>query len=531
MRESFEEQRERYAKRPRRDVDEFSGAGGFQSAEHSRDALSWMKSQLSPDSALEEDRQEMIERVDSAVKNYELAANHVEGRVIRVAGWGMTVEPEIGFDDANEEGEISAEQDEWNKILRTNWEIVAERIGKNGEELWQIQHQMQRDYEKRGEWFLLIGDEADPLSPITLKVEAIDPDLISTPDTMAGDRSVRMGIKVDANGRPIGCYIRESHPGDTLDVKWRWRYEPFVLKNGMPRIIHHHDRKRSTRGFPRMQVGIRRLKNAEEYDQAELERNFVAACHVGVIRTELAFANITEKHGALEDSQGRRVREMSPGQFVYAGPTDQVAFNSPNGPSEGFGPYIEHEGRMFAAGCGTHLELLSGDWKQMSYSTARLLWNVEDGSTAVLQVAHECTVRWIYRHFVTRMILAGLVDIDSVEYRANPWPFWASRIILPPHQSIDPQREDRNEQVNIEACMQPGSDMAERINGKPARVVYAAVKRDRALRKKFGLEEHLPQMNRDQELMPEEPGGTGRAPTQAGDSNQESSDANIGAAA
>ena len=40
----------------------------------------------------------MCDRADSAYKNYELATNHVEGRVIRVAGSGMTVEPEIGFD-------------------------------------------------------------------------------------------------------------------------------------------------------------------------------------------------------------------------------------------------------------------------------------------------------------------------------------------------------------------------------------------------------------------------------------------------
>ena len=85
QREHFERVRAERENRPRRDRSEFS-AGGFQSAEHSRDSRSWMTSQLSPDSALEFDRQTMIERADSAVKNYELATNHVEGRVIRVAG-------------------------------------------------------------------------------------------------------------------------------------------------------------------------------------------------------------------------------------------------------------------------------------------------------------------------------------------------------------------------------------------------------------------------------------------------------------
>jgi hypothetical protein len=81
----------------RRRRDALAG-GGYHSAEKSRDSHSWMTSRLSPDSSLEADRDEMCLHADSAYKNYELATNHVEGRVVRVAGSGMTVEPEIGFD-------------------------------------------------------------------------------------------------------------------------------------------------------------------------------------------------------------------------------------------------------------------------------------------------------------------------------------------------------------------------------------------------------------------------------------------------
>jgi capsid protein len=517
----FERNRERLRSRSRRDPSEFSGAGGHQSAEHSRDTANWLKSNLSPDSALEEDREEMCARVDSAVKNYELATNFVEGRIIRVVGWGMTVEPEIGLAES-EDGEPTSEQEELNRVLRSNWEIVAERIGKNGEELWQIQQKLQGDWDQRGEWFLLIGDEYDPLSPITLKVEVIDPDRVSTPDNMAGDKSVRMGIKVDANGRPIGCYIRTTHPGDTLDVKYKWDYEPFFLKNGMPRVIHHHDWKRGVRGKPRMQVATKRLKNTEDYDEAELERNFVASCHVGVVRDELDPDDAAESMGAVRDADGNLVRQFAPGQWVHASTSGEIEFNNPSGPTATFAPYMEHQGRQFSAGVGSAYEIVAGDWKGVSWSNGRLIWNGEDGAVSILQLGHECTVRWIYRHFVTRMILADLADIDIIEYRANPWPFWASRIIPPPKVSVDPPREDRNDQINVEAGMVPGGDMTERLNGKPARVVLAAVARYRRMRKKFGIEEHLPQMNRDQELMPESTG----APSQVGDSNQASSDAN-----
>jgi hypothetical protein len=74
-------------------------SGGFSSAEASRDADSWLKSRLSPMSALEMDREEMCLRADSAYKNFELGTAHVEGRVVRVAGCGMTVDPDLDNED------------------------------------------------------------------------------------------------------------------------------------------------------------------------------------------------------------------------------------------------------------------------------------------------------------------------------------------------------------------------------------------------------------------------------------------------
>lgn len=514
-----EKTRDRMAKNAERSL----SGGGHQSAENSRDAASWLTSQLSPDSALEYDRQTMIERVDSACKNFELAANHVEGRAVRVAGSGMTIEPEIGFDA---EGTVTEEEGtRLNSLLRLNWERTCERIGRNGEELWEIQQGMARDIERRGEFFILVGDEYDPLAPTTLKVELIDPDRVSTPAGSAGDKYVRMGIRISPSGRAIGCYVQDSHPGDDKDNKQTHTYFPFFLPNGLPRVIHHFARvwDGQHRGFPMMQVGTKRLKNAEEYGEAELERNNIGACMAAFVRSDSEILAEMEAAGVVTDYDGKRQRAIAPGMIQYLGPADEVTFSNPKGPDASFGPYMEHQGRQFASGCNTAYELLSGNWQGLSYSAARVIWNIEDGITGILQLGHEKAVKWIYRHFVTRAINVGIVDIDPIAYRSDPWTYWSSRIIPPPKASIDPAREDRNEMVKAEACLLPAGEIAEKINGKPARQVYAAIARDRKLREEFGLEVHMPQMGRDQELMPE---SDGSGPTQPGDPNPESSDAN-----
>src|SRR3990172_9564689 len=137
-----------------------------------------MPSGLSPDSSLELDREEMILRADSARKNYELGTAHVEGRRIRVVGCGFTVDPDIDFEEVEQAEETV---DLWNSTLRNNWERTVRRLGKRGEELWELQQLCQEYWERRGEWFLLVGDRYDALAPTTLKAEVIHPDRVSSP--------------------------------------------------------------------------------------------------------------------------------------------------------------------------------------------------------------------------------------------------------------------------------------------------------------------------------------------------------------
>lgn len=523
-REYAEKVRDAYEHAYKKRQDELS-SGGFASAEQSRDAASWLTSKLSADSALESDRPTMIERADSALKNYEMAVAHREGRVTRVAGAGMTIDPEIGGDD---EGQITPEQAaKWNKTLRLNWERTAECIGRDGQALWEIQHEMQRDWESRGEWFVLIGDERDPFAPTTLKVEVIDPDRVSTPPGKEGNHRIRMGVQLDARGRAIGYWVRDSHPGDTLEIKESWTYYEKKLANGQFRMIHHYARiKRGQhRGYPQMQVGTKRLKNAEEYAEAELERNNIGSCLAAFVRSDSEILAEMEAAGVVTNADGNKVRDISPGMVQYLGPADEVTFSNPTGAPASFTQFMEYEGRQFAAGCGTAYELLSGDWKSLSYSTGRVLFNIEEATVGVLQKGHAKTLHAIYRNFVTRAVTGvdPILAIDQSAYRSAPWLYWAARIIAPPSMSIDPQREDRNELTLIEAGVKPHSDFVERKNGQPADKVYAKIKRNREEMSENKINTTMPQMGRD--------APSGRSPTQAGDTNQESSDANSNAQA
>lgn len=495
---------------------ELASNGGFQSAESSRDAHSWLTSKISPNSALEESRDEILDRADSVYKNYELGANHVEGRVIRVVGCGTQLDPAI------EEAEgITADQaDEWNDTLRRAWDRQAKRIGRHNEPLWKLQQVLQRHDERHGEWFVLIGDRFDPLCPTTLKIEAIHPRRVETPPKKFGDRLCRMGVQLNERGDVTGYWVRDTHPGDTLEQSQSHTFYPARLPNGLPRMIHHFDQYEAgqLRGYPRMQVGFKRLKNAEEYGEAELERNYIAACHAAFVRTDIGMEDATA--GDVVDAAGRRVRQIEPGMINFYGLADEITFSDPSGPPTSFDQFMGHQDRRFAVGAGTSYEIVANDFRGMSYSSARVLWNIEEATVAVEHKDHADTLESIYQHFVTRMVTSGQLPIDQVDYRSQPWLYWSVRVIAPPKASIDPAREDRNELTLIEAGIKSASDLVERKNGMPADKVYARVERDRAERRERGLEEHMPNMGRDPQ--PASP----KSPTQIGDGNPESSDAN-----
>jgi lambda family phage portal protein len=495
---------------------EYASGGGFQSAEQSTDAASWLKSKLSPDSSLEEDRQEMIERADSAYKNYELATSHVEGRVIRVAGCGFTIQPELDPEDLGI-GEDQAE--EMNRSLRKGWDRLVQRLGKHGEWLYEIQQLMQRYWERRGEFFLLFGDEYDPLSPVSLKVEVIHPDRVSTPPGKEGDRSIRLGIQLNADGKGIGCWVQDVQPNDRLEFKQTWTYYDYYLPNGLHRMMHHFDRRdaRQHRGYPRMQVGVKSLKNAEEYNEAEVERNYVGSCMAAFVRTDLPTDDSMASTGVVEDSSGRRLRDIQPSMIHYIGPTDEVQFSNPTGAPATFDKFIENQDRKFAIGAGTPYEMLTGNWGNLAYNAARIIWNIDEAAVDVLQMGHCKAVLAMYQHYVTRMIATGQLKVDPVEYRDAPWLYWSVRVIPPARASIDPSREDRNDLVNVESCVQPHSDVVERKTGEPAEKIYRRIQRNRKMMEKYELEVHMPNMGRDEQ---------GNSPTQPGDSNQPSSDAN-----
>jgi len=479
-----------------------SGSGGFNSARNTPDAHSWLTSRLSIDAALEYDLEEMRFRSDSAYKNYELARAHVERRTQRVVGCGIGIRPAV----RKLKGVLTKSQAKAiNRQLNEHLERILPRIGHHGEPFHVIQRLVQRHWEKDGEAFVLFGDKPDAMSPITLKIEVIHPQRVMTPPNQSTNPLVRMGVVYNRRGDVVGYFVRSVHPGDNKIFVEKFDFIPSKFQNGLPRMLHLYDKLEAgqSRGYPHLQVALRRLKNSEEYEDAEMERNLVAACHAAFVTTEASPDQLAELYGTESDAvTGRRYEDIEPAMIKYLSPLEKVEFNNPPGPQGNFVPYIEHQGRMAASGVGSSYEMMSGNWKGLSYSAAKAIWNDE-------QIPIDCRRKDLissllvptYQHVVTRCVTGlDLVGIDPVFYRSEPWHFWRARFVAPKKYLLDPQREGAADERDVANVFAVASDIVEQGTGED--------RKDRASR---GIANPEPRMS----------GGT-----KLGDENPEAADPN-----
>lgn len=502
-----------------------SGGGGYGSARHTRDSHDWLISRLSPNSDLEYDRPTMVERADSTYKNHELGRGFVEGKVRRVVGTGMTIVPSL----TPREGLMTEkEAARLESAFRWHLDLWLPRAGKKGESMWLVQRLVERHFHRHGEAFLLLGDEFDPLSPVTLKIEVIHPRRVSTPPGQEGNPRIRMGIEYDERDRPIAYHIRERHPGDTKDYSYKWQRKEVNFGNGLRQVLHVFDPTQADegRGYPAMQIGLPRLKNADDFDEASLERAWVENCHAAFVRSELPPEDIDSTMDVV-NADGKKLYDIEPGTINYMGVSDEIDFSSPSSSDGNFTGYMEHQGRMFAAGVDSPYEAVANNWKGLSYSGGKIITNSEEGSVSCEQKMHAIWLWDVHRNMISRIVTGGTgllpdVNIDQLLYRTMPFLFDGCRVIPPRRMSIDPAKEHRVELMDAEAGLYPVSDLVEQRTGRPAEEVYRAIQRDRKSRQKCDLEIHMPQTGRDAyepafAAMKPDAAGEGRPPTQAGD--------------
>lgn len=261
---------------------------------------------------------------------------------------------------------------------------------------------------------------ADGLT-IPLRIRVLEPDYLDhTKDGVKGEEGGKIvqGVEFDARGRRVAYWIFDHHPGSSHSYGATHQSRRVQAAD----VLHIYDVERAgqTRGVPWLCAAIAKLQDYDDYDDAVLMQQKVAACFGAFVQ------DVDGAGGALgeQDDDDEEIETLEPGHIQYLSPGQTVSFATPPSTSDHGGFSRTSLQRIAASLCITY-EDLTGDYSQANFSSARMARlshyaHVHDWRWSML-VPQLCDGVWRWA-METAAAMEGWGAIPSAEWSPPPMP-------------------------------------------------------------------------------------------------------------
>lgn len=198
-----------------------------------------------------------------------------------------------------------------------------------------------------------------PLQLQVLEIDFLNSDLFDT--SAKNGNFIIQGIEFNSNGHRVGYHLYESHPGSVNNISTA-RKSNFIPADQIYHILRV-DRPGQVRGVPWASPVMIKLKDVDEFQDAQLMRQKIAACFTAFVQD---IDSSTESNQAIEDLSDM----IEPGIIEHLPAGKTIKFTSPPG-VENYKEFISVELKSVATGYGITYEALTGDYSETNYSSAR----------------------------------------------------------------------------------------------------------------------------------------------------------------
>jgi lambda family phage portal protein len=250
-----------------------------------------------------------------------------------------------------------------------------------------------------------------------LDTDQLECDFNRAPDQ--GGNEIRMGVEIDAWGRPINYHVWDHHPTE-------WTTRGRELKS-LPasQIVHYFRARRvgQTRGITWFAPSLLKLRHIGGYEEAEIIASRVAAAKGGFF--EVAPEAVADPNAPNAAAQNQVTFEIEPGQFDRL-PTGWTFKEwDPQHPTTAFKDFHKAMVRGVASGLGVSYVSLANDLEGVNFSSIRAgLLNERDAWRKLQKslIRHFC-VR-VYREWLRWSITTGalvLPDRNRQRWEKHRW--------------------------------------------------------------------------------------------------------------
>lgn len=265
---------------------------------------------------------------------------------------------------------------------------------------------------------------------VPLQLQVLEGDYLDTAKTMSlpdGGRIIQ-GVEYDPIGRRRAYWIFPEHPGQAGNLTFTSVVSKPVPASEITHVFFT-ERPGQVRGITWLAPVVVRLKDLDDYADAQLLRQKIAACFTAFVSDAAgSIGGLGEKK-----TDDPLVETLEPGMINYLKPGQSVQFVAP--PTTGdYSPFTNAILRAASVGIGLTYEQLTGDYSQVNYSSARMGRNefsaeLDDWRFNMF-IPQFCDPSWSW--FTEAALIAGALT-------ERPRADWTP----PPLLMVDPEKEIR----------------------------------------------------------------------------------------
>ncbi len=387
----------------------------YEAAQGGRRTSGWMRSSSDPNTANRPALVALRELSRDLRRNNGWAKRGVQVIVNNTIGWGIMPKP-AGRSRARSATAIQL----WNEWADSTACDFDGRLNFYG-----LQRLAMETIVESGEVIILRQPSPDLRIPMRLQV--LEPDYLDhnrngLPTENGGH--IIDGVEFDRLGRRVAYWLFTAHPGGQRLATSRFE----SVRVPADRVLHVYrvDRPGQVRGVPWLAAAITRLKDLDDFEDAELMQQKVAACF-GAFVTDMDGAALPV---GKKDDKNDRIEHLAPGHIAYLPPGKTVTFAQP--PRAQDAAFSTRVLRRIFVSLGVPYEEGTGDYSQVNYSSARMA-----------RLAHWQNVGEWREHLVIPQLCAGvwgwaMRDLRELEdWPEMPGAQWAA----PPMPILEPDKE------------------------------------------------------------------------------------------
>lgn len=424
----------------------------------------WFTQILSADQELKGDLRRLRGASRSLVRDWSYASRYTHMVAENVIGpAGIRLQSQVGTTRGGTNTPL-------NQKIEAAWKRwgAPECASADGRLSWvELQQLIARTLPQDGEVLLRLVRGADNAFGFALQMLDAD-QLDETYCTVARGtgNEVRMGVEVDAFGKPVAYHLWTAHPSETGVARRRERVPADEIVH-LYRVL----RPGQTRGVPWFAPVLLDQKMLQAYQEAEVTAARVSASNVAAV--VIPDVDKFEAGGGdrMEAAQnGGLPMDVQPGDWLRLRPGEAIQSTDFGHPNAEFGAFTKNILRSFAAGGNVSYMSLSGDMSDANYSSMRGGLLAERDAWRTLQEWVACHLHrrvfaaWLpmaslYGHLPAASVGDGAAVVDAARWLPRGWAW------------VDPLKDSDAAAQNIAngfttrtaICAEQGEDFEENL--------------------------------------------------------------------